>query len=422
MTDAKPEILFIAHRIPYPPNKGDKIRSWRLLKHLTKKFSVHLACFVDDPEDFVHTRFLSSLCESAVFVSLKPVRSKISSLTGFLTDEALSVCYYRSHEMSRAVKKIRQRPLVAEVVFSSTMAQYVAAPEKGRVRIVDFCDADSEKWKQYAHDATPVMSWIYQREAEKLENTETTVANWADISFAISPEEAAMFNRRSHIQSKVGWWSNGVDTAYFDPEVSSSVDGEGTDLVFTGAMDYRANIDAVLYFVQNVWPSLRNALPDVTLAVVGSNPAKQILALDKKNGIEVTGRVDDIRPWIKNAKVSIAPMRVARGIQNKVLEAMAMATPVVTTREAAVGIIEDTQNAINIADNPSDMVSVIIQLLKNDSKRKHAGLLARQAVTTHYDWNRQLSRFDDLSFTGFFDHALSSDGSLSKLASSNGSS
>ncbi len=422
MTDPKPEILFIAHRIPYPPNKGDKIRSWRLLQHLTKKFSVHLACFIDDPEDFAHTKFLTSICKSAVFIPLNPLRSKVASLTGFLKGESLSVRYYASTAMSDAIRNIRQRPLVAEIVFSSTMAQYVAVPKKERSRIVDFCDADSEKWKQYASDAGPVLSWVYRREAEKLGNTETQVANWADTSFAISPDEAALFNQRSHIQSNVHWWSNGVDTTYFDPEVSVRFGGDGADLVFTGAMDYRANVDAVLYFEQNVWPVIRNALPKATLSIVGSNPAKQILALDANGRINVTGRVDDIRPWLQNAKVAIAPMRVGRGIQNKVLEAMAMALPVVTTREAATGIVEDVQNAIKIADSPAEMAQVIIGLLNDELARKQAGMLARRAVSTQYDWDKQLSRFNDIALAGFLGHELSSNESSSKLVASTASS
>ncbi len=418
MTEKKPEILFLAHRIPYPPDKGDKIRSWRLLQHLTQQFSVHLACFVDDPQDFAHTEFLSSICETAVFIPLNPIRSKIASLTGLLTEKALSVRYFDHDAMARAVQKVRQRPLVAEIVFSSTMAQYIAKPVEGRARIVDFCDADSEKWKQYSNDAIPALAWVYRREADTLARTENRIANWADASFAITPDEASIFNHRSEIRKNVGWWSNGVDTNYFDPALKSENETVAADLVFTGAMDYRANIDAVLCFYREVWPHLRKALPKVTFAIVGSNPAKQVMALDGKDGITVTGRVDDIRPWIKNAKVSVAPMRVARGVQNKVLEAMAMATPVVATREAAVGIVAEVQSALKVIDRPSDMASVIASLITDETARKRVGILGREAVATHYDWDNQLKRFDDLAMPIIFGQSDSSNSPPSKLASS----
>ena len=163
----KPAVLFLAHRIPYPPVKGDKIRSWRMLEHLTRNYDVHLACFVDDPADMQHAPFLEKRCASASFVRLNPGLAKFKSLQGLATGEPLSVKYFHSGEMARAVEGIRKRPLVAEVVFSSTMAQYIEKPVAERLRIVDFCDADSEKWLQYAEKAGFPMQWIYKREGGK---------------------------------------------------------------------------------------------------------------------------------------------------------------------------------------------------------------------------------------------------------------
>ncbi len=389
----KPEILFLCHRIPYPPNKGDKIRSWRLFRHLTRRYRVHLACFVDDKNDLVHTEKLRAMCASAIFVSLNPSLARLKSAIGIITGVALSFPYYRSGEMRRWVNNTRTRNLAAEIAFSSTMAQYIAEPVPGRPRIVDFCDADSEKWLHYAEQISGPMSWIYAREGRTLSRGETAIANWADVSFAITPDEAEIFNARQDIKRQVHWWSNGVDTDYFDPTTNLGVDVKAADIVFTGAMDYRANVDAVLNFVSDVWPKIREAIPHATLAVVGARPAKSIQALDQKAGITVTGRVDDVRPWLKQAQLVVAPMRVARGIQNKVLEGMAMARPVVASPEAVVGITVRNGEAICIGRSAAETVELIIRLMNDPAERRRIGDNARAAVLAHYNWEEQLDCF-----------------------------
>ena len=189
----KKEILFLTHRIPYPPDKGDKIRSWRLLKHLTGRFDVHLACFVDDQRDLVHRDFLDSLCASSFFVQLNPKIARLKSFTSLFSKRALSFGYYRDRKMIAAIDELRKRPLAAEIVFSSSMAPYIAAPIAGRQRIIDFCDADSEKWRQYALETRGLLRRIYDREGKALAQAEMQIANWADASFAVTPNEAALF-------------------------------------------------------------------------------------------------------------------------------------------------------------------------------------------------------------------------------------
>ncbi len=386
--------MFLAHRIPYPPDKGDKIRSWRLLKHLTQTYAVHLACFVDEPDDFAHAEFLRSICASATLIVLNPVRAKAKSLSGYLNREPLSMVYYRSKKMQRAVDGLRARPLVAEVVFSSTMAQYIEKPLPGRKRIIDFCDADSEKWRQYAQDAARPLRAVFAREGRLLARAETDIANWADASFAITPAEAGLFNRRGGLKNQVAWWSNGVDTDYFDPAISFDELPAPADVVFVGAMDYRANVEAATYFAEAVWPLVLKSAPDARFAIVGANPVRQICALDGKNRISVTGRVDDVRPWLGEAKIVVAPLRVARGIQNKVLEAMAMARPVVATTAAATGLGVTSGEDILIADKADTMAQKILSLLGDSDKRHRLGVAARRMVRERYRWSEQLKRFD----------------------------
>ena len=320
-----PEILFLTHRIPYPPDKGDKIRSWRILKLLCERYRVHLACFADDPRDIIHKEFLESLCESVTIISIKPHLARLKSLKNLFTGAPLSFGYFQNAKMTTAVKALRSKPLTAEIAFSSSMSPYIKKPTEGRKRIIDFCDTDAEKWRDYGQATQGPMKLIYAREAKSLARAESEIANWADASFAISAEEADIFNRRTSLNRKVQWFSNGVDARYFDPLALNISNAPHHNCVFTGAMDYRANVEGVLHFIKFVWPKVRKAKPDASFAIVGANPAPAIKALDGTEGVTVTGRVEDIRPWLAGANIVVAPLRVARGVQNKVLEAMAMA-------------------------------------------------------------------------------------------------
>ncbi len=409
----KPEILFLAHRIPFPPDKGDKIRSWRLLKYLAGRFRVHLACFVDDPADFAHEARLLEICESATLISLERRSALIRSALGFADGAPLTVSYYCDAAMADAVDALRERPLVAEVAFSSTMAQYIEMPVDGRPRVLDFCDADSEKFFEYAAKAAFPMNRVFAREGQLLSDAENQIVNWANASFAITPDEATQFNCRNGVRRDVEWWSNGVDTDYFDPLQSLPPIGTPADVVFTGVMDYRANIDAATWFVREVWPAVRAKAPAATFAVVGARPTRAVRALARVGGVRVTGRVDDIRPWIAGAKVAVAPLRVARGLQNKVLEAMAMATPVVATTAAATGIAAKPGVEIILADAPAAFAAATIDLLRHSSRRERTGAAARARVVADYQWDRQLSRFGDA-----LDAALTSEENSSPVASS----
>ena len=389
----RPQALFLAHRIPYPPDKGDKIRSWRLLSHLAERYRVHLVCFADDAEDFQHQEFLASRLESVHIAPLKPATARLKSARGFMSGRPLSVEYFFDGRVKKIVDNLRALPLNLEVVFSSAMAQYVEAPIGDRPRIIDFCDADSEKFVEYAESATWPMSGIYAREGRLLAALETEIANWADHSFAITPDEAAIFNNRPALNRPVDWWSNGVDTDYFDADTVNAKADHEKDIVFVGAMDYRANVEAVESFVASTWPLVRKSAPDATFAIVGRNPTRSVMRLNDVDGVIVTGAVDDVRPWVKGAKIAIAPLRVARGIQNKVLEAMAMAAPVVATPQAMTGIEHD-EEAVCICSEPSQMSEAILALLAMPERRSRMGTLARQSVLRRYSWSACLNRFD----------------------------
>ncbi len=391
---ARPEILFLAHRIPYPPDKGDKIRSWRLVEHLSRRFRVHLAAFVDDRADFAHDAFLKGVCESVFLVPLDPLAAKARSAAGLVTGEPLSFPYFRDKRMQRHADEMRRRDLAAEFAFSSSMAPYLEPPKGGRPRLVDLCDADSEKWRQYAAETAGPMGAVYAREAERLAAAETAIVNSADAAFAISEGEAAIFNARAGAARRCDWFGNGVDVDYFRPRADWPAPEPSADVVFTGAMDYRANIDAVCWFAADVWPIVRSKEPQARFAIVGARPDKAVKALDGKNGITVTGRVVDVRPYIQHAGAAVAPLRMARGVQNKMLEAMAMARPVVATSGAAEGIDAREGEEFILADSPADFAASVLWLMSERKRGDAIGASARARMKAAYSWPAQFARLD----------------------------
>ncbi|MBW8897819.1 MAG: TIGR03087 family PEP-CTERM/XrtA system glycosyltransferase, partial [Massilia sp.] len=335
------DLLLLIHRIPYPPNKGDKIRSYHLLKHLARHYRVHLATFVDDPDDWQYVPHVEALCASSHFAGMKPLVARMRSLLALLKNRSLSLEYYRDPSLARWVDEtVAKHNIERVLVFSGAMAQY-ADPYRSARRVVDFCDVDSDKWRQYADQKSWPMNWLYRYEARQLLAYERRVARDYDASLFVSAPEADLFRQLApESTAKIGHFSNGVDTDYFSPDQPHADPypaGERA-LVFTGAMDYWPNVDAVQWFAADIFPALRERFAGLKFYIVGSRPAPAVQELARLPGVVVTGTVPDVRPYIAHAAVSVAPLRIARGIQNKVLEAMAMATPVVVSPQALEGI------------------------------------------------------------------------------------
>ena len=390
----RPDLLFLPQRCPYPPNKGDKIATWHILKFLIARYNVHLGTFIDDPGDWQYADFLRGQCASVHLEGLDPRTAKIKSLSGFLTGEALSVAYYRHPGMQRWVNERLAAGVKKVFVFSSAMARFVTHAQ-GCVRIMDFCDLDSDKWRQYAQTSAWPMSWVYAREARTLLAWERKIAASFDHSLFISETEAADFKALAPESAhKVGVLSNGVDADYFSPTaVADQPQGEraSPQLVFTGAMDYRPNIDAVVWFAKEVFPLIQQQQPDAGFTIVGSKPAAEVQALDQHPGITVTGRVEDVRPYLMQAACVVAPLRIARGIQNKVLEGMAMAKTVVCSPQALEGIEAKPGEEVLLADTPQAFATACMHAING----LNIGAAARQRVLATYDWDARLAKIDE---------------------------
>ncbi len=393
------EILFLAHRIPWPADRGDKIRSHNILHFLAALAPIHIGAFADDERDLGFTTELDKLFSSAHI----EMRSKGNVKAGFealTSGQPVSVCAFHSQVMADWVNaKIASGTITHIFVFSGQMAQYVPAGFKGQV-ITDFVDVDSAKFESYAQQGNPIMRWINKREGRLLSNFEKQAANRSDYNLFVSEAEANLFRDRSGLGSlKVQALSNGIDTVFYDPRAAIAPPKrhvQGPMIIFTGQMDYRPNIEAVCEFATNAMPVIRKSVRNAQFVIVGRNPTAAVLALRSIPGVTVTGAVDDVRSWLLAADVVVAPLRIARGIQNKVLEAMAMAKAVVVSPAAAEGIDARDGAHFIVAHDRASEAEIVIKLLSDSTLRTRLGSSARGHVIGHYSWSKCLAKLSDL--------------------------
>ena len=393
------EILFLAHRIPYPPTKGDKIRSWHLLAGLAERCTVHLGAFVDDPADWAHVDALRAVCGE---LSLWPISRRaalLRSLRGLVTGDPLTTGFYRHRGLRDwALALAAGRRLDAVFVYSSSMAQYAAglALPAGAPRVIDLCDVDSDKWRQFATSHAAPARWVYAREARLLEGCERQAALDFDAALVSAEPEAVLLRRIvPDATARIRVLANGVDSSFFDPSGTwpNPFPAGTRPVVFTGAMDYFANIDAVRWFAEAAFPAVRAVVPDALFAIVGSNPAPQVEALARRGAILVTGRVPDVRPYLAHASAVVAPLRIARGVQNKVLEAMAMSRPVVATSNAVQGIPGAAQAGVIVRDGSAEMATAVADALTRNAGNVPA---SRRFVEDRHGWRSQVEALASL--------------------------
>ncbi|MDC0601616.1 TIGR03087 family PEP-CTERM/XrtA system glycosyltransferase [Aliiglaciecola sp.] len=390
----KTPLLFLCHRIPFPPNKGDKIRSFNILKALSKRFDIYLASFVDDPYDWQYAPKLDEFCQEVFLLNQNKTQCKIKGLTAFLTGKSISEHYYSHAKMQQWVDQTIVRKHISQVfVYSSVMALFTQKHWQNLHQVVDFVDVDSDKWRQYAENKSGIAKWVYAREHKKLQSFENKVSNQSAHSLFVSDPEAELFKKQlpPNATSHVSGLLNGVDVDFFSPLAKMAPIEASIDVVFTGAMDYWANVDAVIWFADKVWPLVRLTYPKATFFIVGGNPTSHVKALDGQGGITVTGRVEDVRPYIHQASVSVAPLQIARGIQNKIIEAMAMAKPVVATSMAIEGIHASTAN-IQITDNAADFSQKVCGYIENARQAPEN----RQWLIENLKWTATLSGLENL--------------------------
>lgn len=395
-------LLLLVHRIPFPPDKGDKIRSFNLLRHLSKRYRVYLGGFVDNPGDWDYVREVEQYCSEVFFRPVGGWGSKLSAARAFIDRRSLSIAYFSDSTLRDWVDRLVDKVEIdVAVCFSSTMCQFLPKRIDGRFFVLaDFVDLDSDKWRQYAAEAKWPISSVYSYEAGALEKWEIDVVqNVEAVSLVSSAEQRLLFDRAGRRLSNVHVVRNGVDFEFFDPGLAyDNPFGSGRPVaLFTGAMDYFANVQGVKWFADLVWPHVRREVSGAEFWIVGSNPTRQVLALQSVEGVTVTGYVPDVRPYLKHATVAVAPLLLARGVQNKVLEALAMGCAVIATPQALQGLEPPLPESTISLSDPSEFAKAVVSSLKGGAVTDATG--GRGYVERKYDWEKNLSELDSI-FTG----------------------
>ena len=413
------KILFLAHRIPFPPDKGDKIRSYQTLKYLAGRHEVHLVCMIDNPRDAQAAHELQRTLPSLVYEELKPFAQRLRMLQALWQNKPLTVAYFYLPRLQQQLDALVARERFdALFVYSSTMAEYVRRLKIPK-RIMDFCDLDSQKFKQYAEVTAPPFSWLYRFESNRLARYEREAARYFEHVLFINPQERLLFEKNLGGKN-TALMSNGVDWAYYNspPEGGQGGVAQHDDagkffhanntplkggmiarpyIAFTGAMDYLPNVDAAHWCAREIFPLVRASVPELEFYIIGGNPSRKIRKLHAPhNGIHVTGYLPDLRPLLKGARVFIAPMRIARGMQTKILEAMACGVPVVTSAQAASGIGAQDEEEVLLADSALDYARQTLRLLNNEEERERLRQRAFAFLRENFDWEKNLAVLERL--------------------------
>ncbi|GAB6067007.1 TIGR03087 family PEP-CTERM/XrtA system glycosyltransferase [Methylothermus subterraneus] len=389
-------LLYLSHRIPYPPNKGDKIRSFRFLKHFAQRHRVFLGTFVDFLSDLEHAQALADYTQERLILPLPRRAFAYRGLAGLVRGRPLTQALYADPRLYAWCRRLVEAGKIDAVfVFSSAMAQFVN-PSWRFPKILDFVDVDSDKWRQYAAKKPFWSRWLYSREAAKLLEYDRKVARAFDLCLFVSPKEAALFKQLVPEAANVDFVENGVDTDYFRPgrEFPSPYRPGEQVLVFTGAMDYWANVDAVRWFADRVFPKVLQYHVEARFYIVGARPSAEVKLLGRREGVVVTGQVPDVRPYLAHARLAVAPLRIARGIQNKILEALAMGKSVLATSMAMDGLEVQSRLDLGVADAPGQMADLIIQALRERDFLPFYSATNRSFVEMRYSWNKHLERLD----------------------------
>lgn len=378
------DLLFLAHRAPFPPDRGDKIRSYHVLRHLARNWRVHLCAFAEQAgEEGLPSELRSDLASHHILRRVKPM--PVAAVQALAKGKPISLTAFAHPGMTRAVVDVRARhPIAATYIFSGQMAQYRGTEPT----IMDMVDVDSAKFVSLAATARPGMRHVLRREGRLLGRYERRVAQSVAATLFVSEAEAALF-RSGGGQGNVLAVENGIDATHYDPATIDPGASDGPLIVFTGQMDYRPNIDAVTRFAEHILPQVRKTCPAARFAIVGRAPTPAVRRLASE-AVIVTGEVPDTRVWLARAAVCVAPLDLARGIQNKLLEAMAMARPIVASVAAAEGI--DHGGTIAVAGDDRAFAERVVAALNGPADNP----AARAQVLARYDWMARLAPLDRL--------------------------
>ncbi len=389
----KPDILFLAHRVPYPLDKGDRIRTFHILRFLARRASVHLACLADEPVTEEAQQALAGVCRRVHIVPLGKMGRMARALGSLVCGRTITEGAFSSDGLRRLVMQwAKETKFHAAAGSASSMAPYLRLPELAKVpAVLDLMDVDSEKWFDYARARSWPLSSVFRTEGRRLRCLEQEMPQWARAVMLVSEAEADLF-RSFCPWDQVHAVSNGVDLEYFHPAAEESVNG----CAFVGALDYYPNVDAAVWFCKEVWPSIHHHHPESTFSLVGRRPTTAVQRLADVPGVQVVGQVPDVRPYLSGAAVVVAPLRIARGLQNKVLEALAAGNAAVASPPALAALQCQPGVDLLAASSAAEWIEAILRLLDNAGLRKELGVAGRKYVEEHHAWERCLEPLTDL--------------------------
>jgi sugar transferase (PEP-CTERM/EpsH1 system associated) len=387
-------VLFLAHRLPYPPNKGDKIRSHWELGQLRKRHEVDLFCFYDSPDDARELRAARACCSQFYAEPIDRAHARARALAALLRGKSFTLAYFHSQTMAQRIRQaLESRRYDLIFVFCSSMAPYVMHAT-GTPRILDLVDVDSDKWAQYAAHSSPVIAAVWQHEAVRLAAFEKRAVEVFDATLVCTAAEREVL-RRTVSNRKIEVLENSLDTGHFDParvSVPPEIRALQPYVVFTGSMDYFPNVDAVTYFHSEIFPHVRREMPQMKFVIAGRNPKPAVRRLARDPGVHVTGDVADLRPFLKGAAAAVAPLRIARGVQNKILEAMAMDLPVVASGKAASALPADLAACVLAEDDPGGFGRTVARVASARENGSSGG--CRAVVLRHFADNRRVEQYE----------------------------
>lgn len=387
------KICVVAQRVPFPPNKGEKLRTYHQIERLIQLgYQVEVLTLIESEEDEKHVSALES------HLNIHVIACKLASKTrryawALLKGQSISVGAFYSKSLQNALNQRLASHCDVVLLTASSLGYYIfESTEYGTTNchiLMDFMDVDSDKWRQYATSTKWPMRYIYQRESNKIQQLEKQACAEFLETYLIADEEVSLFRRQVSDANPVKVLGNGLDFDAFYP-APVPPNNANPNFLFTGVMDYKPNVDAVVWFVKSCWPKIISHFPNATFTIAGMNPIAEVKALTSFDGVDVTGFVDNILPCFHKADTFVAPFRLARGVQNKVLQAAACRLPIVTTAMGAEGIAFASPSAMWIENNEDEFAQACIDTIENKTEASSKATSAYEAIRAEYSWEQQL--------------------------------
>jgi sugar transferase (PEP-CTERM/EpsH1 system associated) len=393
MSSPRPNILYLVHRVPYPLDKGDRIRNFNVLKWLSRRAAVYLACLADEPTEEETVATLGRYCERLAVVRLGRWSRRIRALVYFSSGRTVTEGAFSSPDLRAVLRRwTGDVQFQASLASASSMIPYLRMPELRDVpAVVDLMDVDSQKWLDYAGMSRGTRAWMYQIEGRRLRRIEEMLPSWTRGVTFVCEAEADIY-RGFCDGDGVHVVGIGTDLDRYQGEPSTRGDG----CIFIGSLEYKPNVDGICWFCREVWPEVHRRLPRATLSLVGRRPARAVRRLEGMPGIVLVGQVPDVRPYLSRAAVSIVPLRIARGIQLKMLESLAMGKATIATPMAIEGLGLEPGVHVLAASSPAEWVEALVRLLQSPDLRARIGSSGRHFVEQNHDWDACLQPLSPL--------------------------